>query len=186
MDGTQIEVNLYPDRLEIVSPGSLLSRAFLANERQLSSIPPMRRNKMICEVFSWFGIMDKRGSGFDKIEEDYHGKGDAYQPYASSDEASFTLVLPDLSHQGGLISQNPLPELTTALPMKGKDDLKICSFAFNGAKTASEIAAMLGITPSSYFRSNTLQRLVREGYLIEDKSSHPSKFSTNRMNFTLV
>ncbi len=109
ISGSQIEINIYKDRLEIISPGSLTSKKWLHNEKRLSSIPSLRRNELICAVFSLCKIMDKKGSGFDKIETEYKRSGAAYYPYVSCDDSYFLLTLPDLAHPGGLIENSDRP-----------------------------------------------------------------------------
>lgn len=179
ISGSQTEVNLYKDRLEIISPGSLVNSKWLKDEKNLASIPPIRRNEVICDTFYILKLMDERGSGFDKIEEDYKPYGDKYAPFASANNQFFSLTLPDLAHKGGLIMYNEFPPISTSEPLKGKHDLKILSFCYNKAKSVSEIASMLKINPSSYFRSNVIERLVNEGYLLAIQDESFSKYFTN-------
>lgn len=180
LQGTQIEINVYVDRLEIVSPGSLLGTRWLREEKDLSSIPPMRRNKLICDVLSLCKIMDHKGSGFDKIEEEYKPYGERFSPYADSDGNSFRLTLPDLTHERGLVKNDEYPNIQSIEHLDGKHDLKILSLCYNNPKTAAEIAAKLGLKPSSYFRSSVLESLVDKGYLIEDRTKYPATFFTSR------
>lgn len=179
ISGSQTEVNLYKDRLEIISPGSLANSKWLKDEKNLASILPIRRNEVICDTFYILKLMDERGSGFDKIEEDYKPYGDKYAPFASANNQFFSLTLPDLAHKGGLIMYNEFPPISTSEPLKGKHDLKILSFCYNKAKSVSEIASMLKINPSSYFRSNVNERLVNEGYLLAIQDESFSKYFTN-------
>ena len=110
MQGTQIEINLFPDRLEITSPGALLGVRELKKEKNISSIIPRRRNEVICGILEICHYMEEKGSGFDKIEEDYAGQQDEYRPYISSDASSFTLTLPDLTWRGSSPEGNVLPQ----------------------------------------------------------------------------
>lgn len=169
IQGSQIEINLYRDRLEIVSPGSLVGSRWLNREKDLSSIPPLRRNNVICGVFSLCRLMEEKGSGFDKIEAEYAPYGDGYAPYASSTSQYFSLTLPDLSREEGLAEQNDLPSIHTVLPLEGKHDRFILSFCYGEERSASDIASALHIKPSSYFRKEVLGRLVKDGYLIPHK-----------------
>ena len=178
LQGTQIEVNLYPDRLEIISPGSLLGTRWLKNEKELSKIPPMRRNELICSVLSMLKIMDHKGSGFDKIEEEYHAYGELFAPYADSDGSSFCLTLPDLTYRSGIIKNNEFPTIYTYEKLPGKHDLRILSYCYNSPKSAADIAVMLKIKPSSYFRNNILKPLVEKGYLIINDTIYPAMYST--------
>ena len=179
LQGRQIEINLYLDRLEIVSPGSLITSKRLMHEKELSKIPPIRRNELICSVFALCHLMDHKGSGFDKISEEYSGYGDKFAPFADSDDAFFALTLPDLAHPQGLIGSNEAPDVYTIEPLEGKRALKILSFCFSKKRSVSEIASFLGVKPSSYFRKEVLEALVKEGYLREISSESAVAYLSN-------
>ncbi len=179
MMGRQIEVNLYKDRLEIISPGSLVGSKDLKEERNLSSIDPARRNEVICNIFTMLDLMEKRGSGFDKIEKAYDGYEDNYLPYASSNSQSFALVLPDLAHDGGMVSKIDCPNVHTSVPLNGKYDLAILSYCYNERRDAGLIAKHLGVTPSTYFRTSVLEPLVEKGYLRLIKVGRTSFYKSN-------
>lgn len=180
LQGTQIELNLYPDRLEIISPGSLLGTRWLKNEKELSKIPPMRRNELICSVLSLLKIMDHKGSGFDKIEEEYSPYGDRFAPFADSDGNTFALTLPDLTYQKGLVKFDTFPLVYPQDDLNGKHDLKILSYCYNSPKTATEIAEMLKVKPSSYFRNEILKPLSNRGYLIVNNTVYPATYLTSK------
>ena len=165
MMGRQIEVNLYKDRLEIVSPGSLVWSRELREEKDLASIDPARRNEVICNVFTMLGLMEKRGSGFDKIEKAYDGYEEGYLPYASSSSQSFSLTLPDLAHPGGVVGKIDCPIVHTVMHLEGKYDLPILSYCYSQKRDAGQIAKHLGIAASTYFRTSVLEPLVKKGYL---------------------
>lgn len=179
LQGTQIEINIFPDRLEIISPGSLLGNKWLQSEKNLSSIPPMRRNKLICDVLSLCKIMDHKGSGFDKIEEEYKPYGEKFAPFADSDGSMFCLTLPDVTYSRGLVRNDTFPNVQTKDVLSGQYDIKILSYCYNHPKTAKEIADILELKPSTYFRNNILKKLIDEEYLIENKSKYPSEYMTN-------
>ena len=48
ISGSQIEINMFKDRLEITSPGALLGVREIEKETRISSIIPRRRNEVIC------------------------------------------------------------------------------------------------------------------------------------------
>ncbi|MEE8808744.1 MAG: ATP-binding protein [Lactimicrobium sp.] len=181
ISGTQVEVNIFKDRLEITSPGSLLGVRNLQHETNIASIVPRRRNEVICAVLELCKYMEKKGSGFDKIEEDYQSADLNHKPYISADGSSFTLTLPDLTYQQGAISQNNdrIPEVYCDILTTGKNDLAILGFTFRQAKTIKEIAEYLSITPSTYFRKNSIARLVKAGLLIEHPGDRSAKYQSN-------
>ena len=135
---------------------------------------------MICAVLEICSYMEEKGSGFDKIEEDYSGYSENYQPYISADASSFTLTLPDLTWQGGISeSSNSVPEVYTEAILSGKNDLHILAFCYSRKRTAKEIAEELHIQPSTYFRQSVLARLVDQGFLLLSKSEKVSFYQSN-------
>lgn len=184
IEGSQIEINLYKDRLEIISPGSFIGGRQLENEKLLSKIPPLRRNELICGVFTLCKVMEHRASGFDKIEEEYSQYGPKYEPFANSDNQSFSLTLPDLANPDGLISNNEEVRLHTVVPLKGKYDYAILSYCYNKPRTVEQIAAHIGIKTSSYLRNTLLNSLVKNGYLIR-QDTFPVRYQTLRSSVIL-
>ncbi len=179
--GSQIEINMFRDRLEITSPGSLLGVRSLKREKNISSILPRRRNEVISKVLEYVRLMEDKGSGFDKIEEDYAGRGDAFMAFVSSDSSSFTLTLPNLTFQSGVLDDESLPvvHVNEVGGTGGKNDLTILSYCYMKARSAVEIASLLGIKPSTYFRKEVLARLVSSGFLNEDKTNGTAMYLSN-------
>jgi len=119
--GAQIEINIFKDRLEITSPGSLLGVRRLDKEKDISC-----------------------------------------------DDSSFTLTLPDMTYGSGIsVNVDDIPEVYAMGMLSGKNDMSILAFCYNSLHSVSEIADYLGMTPSTYFRKNTIKRLVNDGFLIE-------------------
>ena len=180
IQGSQIEVNIFKDRLEITSPGSLLGVGELRREHNIASIIPRRRNEVICDVLNACKYMEEKGSGFDKIEEDYIGHGGTHRPFVTSDASSFTLTLPDLTFRGGVVSDgNEEPDVHVDGVLTGKKDQEILSFCYHKARTATEVASHIGVSASTYFRRNVLGRLVEQGYLITTKGDTPMRYTSN-------
>lgn len=177
--GSQIEINMFKDRLEITSPGALLGVKALKKEKNISSIIPRRRNEVICSVLEYCRYMESKGSGFDKIEQDYAGRGESFKPFISSDGSSFTLVLPNLTFSAGVIDDDSIPEVHVDGILEGKKDAAILSFCFKKERTAKEIAEYLDIKPSTYFRSQILGRLIKNGFLIEGETEKVAKYLSN-------
>lgn len=126
--------------------------------------------------------MESKGSGFDKIEQDYAGKGEAFRPFISSDGSSFTLVLPNLTFAEGVIDEDSEPEVHVQGVLDGKNDAAILSFCFRKARTAKEIADKLGIQASTYFRKLVLGNLAGQGYLLEDSSEGAAKYLSDKVD----
>lgn len=114
IDGNEIAINCFPDRIEITSPGALLQNNEIIIRRKLdpASYPSVRRNKTICGVFEKCRLMENKGSGFEKITEDYIGLGEEYFPWYSANKISFTLALINKKYK----YNNTITENNVALP----------------------------------------------------------------------
>ena len=64
--------------------------------------------------------------------------------------------------------------------LTGKNDQMILSFCYIKERETKEIAAKIGISPSSYFRNNVLKRLVDEGYLLSFKRGKRMTYLANQ------
>ena len=68
--GTQIDVDIYDNRIEIVSPGSwLLPRPY--DEYPIGTIPSIRRNAIIAAIFDVANLMERGGTGFQTMLQCY-------------------------------------------------------------------------------------------------------------------
>lgn len=183
MKGTQVEINIFRDRLEITSPGSLPGVRKLEKEKNIASVIPRRRNEVICAALEMCRYMEKKGSGFDKIEEDYKNADEDHRPFISSDAASFTLTLPDLTYSRGVCDgedSEVIPEVYAEKLLTGKKDLTILAYCYYTPRTVREIADHINVQPSTYFRRNTISRLVEQGLLIVRGDERPYRYQANR------
>lgn len=179
LDGTQIQVDMFKDRLEISSPGSFYRGEKLGKTYDLSGIISKRRNELISSVLVSCSVMEAAGTGFDKIIEEYKGVDEGHRPYIYSSSDHFTLVLPDLTYVDGVEDSN-IPILTFVPPENGTDyDDKVLSFCYYQAHKASEIAEFLGISDSTYLRKQVLGNLREQAYLEAGKISRAMYFKTN-------
>lgn len=178
LDGTQIQLDMFKDRLEISSPGSFYRGEKIGKTYDLSGIISKRRNSLIAEVLVNCKVMEAAGTGFDKIMEEYRHVDDNHKPYIFSSSDHFTLVLPDLTYMDGVEDSN-LPVLTFVPPSAGTvyDD-KVLSFCYYQAHKVSEIADFLGISDSSYLRKQILGNLEEQGYLEKSKIGRAVYFKT--------
>ena len=92
--GTEIHVDMFDDRLEITSPGGMLSGGRI-QEMDLRRVPSMRRNEIISDIFGRLRYMDRRGSGIGRILNSYTEF--AVKPQFFSNEYFFLVVLPNRS-----------------------------------------------------------------------------------------
>lgn len=175
-----IQIDVFVDRLEITSPGSLLGSQRVIKEKDISSITPKRRNEVIARTLEDVHYVENRGSGFDLIVEEYRAANETHKPFVSSDQNSFSLTLPNLNYSKGIIDEkNDCPEVFVDDISISERDLKILSFCYVNMKSASEISGILGISSSTYFRNTILKKLVDKKYLLVDGSSSFPRYLSN-------
>lgn len=100
ISGTQIDIDIYVDRIEFVSPGSFLPEGSAQDYVDISKIPSKRRNEAITDTLAMCNLMQRYGSGFEKILEEYAPYDTRFQPRVSSERNWFTITLMDISYKG--------------------------------------------------------------------------------------
>ena len=180
LDGTQIQVDMFKDRLEISSPGSFYQGERISKTYDLSNIISKRRNELVCGVLVKCNVMEAAGTGFDKIMQEYQDVDEKHRPYIYSASDHFTLVLPDLTYSEGLKPEEEENIAFMPVPDGTAHDEKVLSFCYNTARKAGEIAEYLELSDSSYFRKKVLENLVEHNYLEKEKVASTSYYKTNR------
>jgi predicted HTH transcriptional regulator len=92
--GSEIHVDMYDDRLEIVSPGGMPDGKRI-QDLNIDDIPSIRRNPVICDIFNRLKLMERRGSGLRKIIDEYP---ENTSPVFRSTEQSFIVTLKNLNY----------------------------------------------------------------------------------------
>ena len=179
LDGTQIQIDMFRDRLEISSPGSFYRGAEIGVTYDLSNLISKRRNEIICAVLVACNVMEAAGTGFDKIVEEYEKADERHKPFISSTSDHFTLVLPDLTYNEGLESGSAMILSYPPVSQGTEHDDKVLSYCYNQARNVADIAAHLGISNSSYLRSKVLNNLAQQGYLLVSRQSRTKFYKTN-------
>ena len=93
--GSEVHIDMFDDRIEIYSPGGMVSGISLEG-KDLLKIPSKRRNPILADIFSRLKYMERRGSGFKKILADYEGQvefDESKMPVFDADNDDFTLTL---------------------------------------------------------------------------------------------
>ncbi len=180
LDGTQIQVEMFRDRLEISSPGAFYRGEKLGKTYELSGIISKRRNELITSVLVACSVMEAAGTGFEKIMEEYKAVDEAHRPYIYSSSDHFTLVLPDLTYLDGT-HDSSIP-IVSFVPVEAGTiyDDKVLSYCYYQAHKVAEIAEFLEVSDSTYFRKQVLGNLVEQGYLEMSKISRATYYKTNQ------
>ena len=71
--GSEVHIDMFDDRIEIYSPGGMVSEISLEG-KDLLKIPSKLRNPILADIFSRLKYMERRGSGFTKTLADYEGQ----------------------------------------------------------------------------------------------------------------
>lgn len=180
LDGTQIQMDMFKDRLEISSPGSFYRGASIQKTYNLSSVISKRRNEVICGVLVACKVMEASGTGFDKIVEDYADADQNHKPYIYSSSDHFTLVLPDLTYEPGIEDSETYQVESIPVPNGTKHDEKVLGYCYAAARSTAEIANYLGVSNSTYLRKRVLENLVNNGYLKALRKGKTVYYSTDK------
>ena len=116
IQGSEVHVDMYDDRMVIYSPGSM-PEGRLIQTMNLEDIPSVRRNPVIADIFAQLGYMERKGSGMGKIINPIKALPyfeEKMLPSFFSDRAQFTVTFPNMiltwqeSHPGieGNIMEN--------------------------------------------------------------------------------
>ncbi len=148
--GGEVHIDIYNDRLEITSPGGMVDGSRV-QDRDIFTIPSTRRNPVIADMFNRLGFMERKGSGFSKIINNYVNQINYRKnkkPYFKSDPYQFMVVMPNLNYG---IKENGL--------QKPKDEIKekiLTLIKLNPTITIGAIASKLDIS------KRTVDRKIKE------------------------
>ncbi len=159
ISNTQIDIDIYKDRLEISSPGSWLLTSS-PEHYSLYKIPSIRRNVVICGCFEAAGLMEQSASGLKKVANIYKNYPDK-MPFLDNQSDYFSVTLYNLLYDG--------QEEKIAI---NKYEEEVVSFCTGIARSREEIQEHLKIQSRTYFTTNILKPLIDKGRL---KRTAPSK-----------
>ena len=98
--GSEVNIDIYDDRLEISSPGGMFSGKII-QEQDIERLKSERRNPIIADLFHRMKYMERRGSGLRKIVAEtkkLYGYSEKFQPEFYSTTTSFTVVLKNVNY----------------------------------------------------------------------------------------
>lgn len=183
--GKEIHIDMYDDRVEIVSPGGMFDGKAI-QERDIDTISSARRNPVIADLFHRMRYMERRGSGLRKILDStaqLPGYTDKFKPQFISTDTDFIVVLKNVNYDSLAVDQDTV-QVTVQDTIQDtvqdtiQDDLhtkqeSVLSFC-NIPRSRSEIQEYIGIKNRGYFLSDILKPLVDTGKLIMTLPDKPT------------
>lgn len=186
--GSEVHVDLFDDRLEITSPGGMSGERGL-EDFDIRSIPSIRGNPLLADMCERLKIMERRGSGFKKIFEDYlknFRNPAARTPALESRPTYFRIALPNLIYGFGddqlaALARSTPPVATpvvtpvvtpVATPVaRSSESLidevqrKVLAVLRDGTLSTAELAAKVGISQPKNLRRRYLRLLLDMGFV---------------------
>ncbi len=151
-----IHIAMFPDRLEITSPGGLPFG--IQTEDYFRGYVSILRNPVVAGIFFRLGLIEKFGTGILRIKMVYQGK--AVQPTFTITEGSIRVVLPSLD----------------AVPFFTQEEAKILDLVEPGMLfSRQEIAEKAGMSREKTLR--LLNRLIDQGVLRKTGQGRATKYS---------
>ena len=158
ISGTQIDVDIYCDRIDIVSPGSwLLPKDYY--EYAYGTIPSIRRNTIIAAAFDVANLMERGGTGFQTMVESYKDSGEELQPMVIISPGFLNLRLFDRLYKN---AKSDFGE-----NMSDKDRV-IAILKDEGPKGIKELQRLLGRKSRSTFLKDVINPLIESNIVYRD------------------
>ncbi len=185
IEGSSIYVNMFKDRLVISSPGSPYGMDELDKTYNFSSFASKRRNELICAIFVLCHAIEAKGTGFEKIIDDYKNQDEKHKPFIYSKNNQFSIVLPDLTYSEGINVDNESIVIQAKINNTTRFDISVLSYCFSSSHSTKEISEYLNISNSTYLRKQVIANLVSQSFLLETKKGNKVVYSTNKDKVSL-
>lgn len=159
IDGGQIDVDVYQDRIEICSPGSFLP-GNIGSDINLAMIPSRRRNNVICDILALVNKMQRNGSGFRKIVSEYKEAAPSKKPRLYVLPSSVLITLYDM--QSNRTENQLFSSMTKKEQGFAERILKACS---NEPRSSSELILCTDYKSKNSLMNNIIKPLMDAGLL---------------------
>lgn len=117
--GSEVHIDIFDDRMEIYSPGGMYDGTNV-QDLPKDEVVSLRRNPVIADIFNRMDLMERRGSGFRKIREDYRNAvlyRTNVEPKFYSNQSSFFVTLWNLNYG---ITEEKIQHVKDALMQNSK------------------------------------------------------------------
>ncbi len=178
--GSEVHIDIYDDRIEIVSPGGMYDGTFI-QDRDIFNISSVRRNPVIADLFARMNLMERRGSGLKKIVEAYESEekyNEDLIPEFRSTESAFFTVLKNLNYEEINVGQNVGESVGQNVGQKLSPKQRLGNIIElikeNPTITAKNISTIFNLNQRTIERD--LAKLKEEGYIKYEGSSKDGKW----------
>ena len=186
IEGSAIYVDMFKDRLVISSPGSPYGKDELKKTYNLNTFASKRRNELISNIFVLCHAMEAKGTGFEKIMEDYKDQDIKHKPFIYSKNNQFSIVLPDITYKDGVSVDAESIVLLSKIENPTRFDFSILCFCYENSHSIKEISEYLNISDSTFFRKDVILNLVNQNFLLKNKSGNKTIYLTNKEKIKLL
>lgn len=190
--GSEVHVDMFDDRIEIVSPGGMVEGKPI-QEYDIETIPSMRRNPVLADVFSRLDYMERSGSGLSKIRDAQRAAANYIEgkdPGFYSDRSQFRITLPNLNYKNEKIAEMLSKEALVPSREQVRDQdrvqvigqvsvsdlLEYCKIP----RTRAEIQDYCGLTARRSFSEKYLKPLLEADLL---KMTNPDKPKSSKQKY---
>ena len=168
-DGANVFVELYSDRIEVISPGNLPKGLTLADLGRKST----RRNPLIADLLHRIDFIEKAGTGIRRIRDGAREQ-DCPEPEFEADRFVTDTFRPNPEVRDVSGDDRVTPEVTGEVPL-----LRVLA----GEMTKRDIQEALGLKHEDYFRKSYLLPALQAG-LIE--TTIPDKPRSSKQRYRLT
>ena len=143
--GSEVHIDIFDDRLEITSPGGMVSGKNIQNLDLSKSIISKRRNPVLADVFARLCYMERQGSGIKKSIENYElevNYSEDLKPDFFSDSSQFSVILKNLNYGKSL--EEAINRLKVNKNTKAKALRLFQEFGYEGIFGRKDVALLTG------------------------------------------
>lgn len=166
-----IFINIYPDRLEIHSPGRLPFGVTPGNILNQT----VRRNEHLSKVFYDLGLMEREGSGYDLIYAKLLGSGKQLPIVMETDERVIVHVVKQFVSKELV---RLMDKASTEFALKQKEVISLGLLAQHQSYTAIEISSILNQNEEVGLR-NWLGRLIELELILKTGKGKGAQYAIN-------
>lgn len=154
-----IIINIYDDRMEVISLGGLVKGLTLLDIKGGVSQP---RNAVVANVFYRLELIESYGTGIQKMIESYYGSG--VEPVFAPAPASFVVTLPN---RNTAAAKAPDPNLS-------REEQVVQLMKQQGTVTRKDVERLLGC--SSFPANKVLSTLLEQGRIMKTGAARGTKY----------